>query len=315
MRTVLAVDGGNSKTDVALVSADGEVLAHARGGPFVPQSAGVAAAADTVAETVRQAVGESPADLLVAYVAGADLPDEEAALAAEFEARGLARSVVVANDTFALLRAGASGPWGVAVVCGAGINAVGVSPEGEVARFPSLGKISGDWGGGIGLAEEALWHAVRAEDGRGPHTGLAALVAAHFGADTVEAVVLDLHFGRLDALRLLELTTGLFEVAAAGDEVAAGLVTRMADEIVTMAEVCLRRLDLLDTPTEVVLGGGILRAQDPLLVALLEERFTARTPQAKTVVAELPPIVGAALSGLDRLGASEEAKLRLRGRF
>ncbi|MFC7586672.1 hypothetical protein ACFQYP_25240 [Nonomuraea antimicrobica] len=35
-----------------------------------------------------------------------------------------------------------------------------------MARFPALGRISGDWGGGQGLAEEALWHAIRAEDGR-----------------------------------------------------------------------------------------------------------------------------------------------------
>ena len=31
---VLAVDGGNSKTDVALATAEGEVLAHAQSGPL-----------------------------------------------------------------------------------------------------------------------------------------------------------------------------------------------------------------------------------------------------------------------------------------
>ncbi|MEU7002933.1 BadF/BadG/BcrA/BcrD ATPase family protein [Nonomuraea sp. NPDC046570] len=319
MTTVLAVDGGNSKTDVLLLASDGTILGQGRGGPFLPQSAGVAAAVDVVEEAVRQALGPGAAPpyagLVAAYLAGADLPVEEEALAAEFRSRGFAGDVVVGNDTFALLRAATSEPWGVAVVCGAGINAVGVSPNGQVARFPALGRISGDWGGGQGLAEETLWHAVRAEDGRGEPTALAGLVKARFGAATVEEVVLGLHFGRLEPIRLLELTPGLFTVAAAGDAVAVSLVTRLAEEVVSLAEVCLRRLGLLETPTEVVLGGGVLRARDPLLTRLLDERFAARAPRAKQVVAEVPPIVGAALNGLDRIGASEEAKIRLRGHF
>ena len=69
------------------------------------------------------------------------------------------------------------------------------------------------------------------------------------------------------------------------------------------------------TPTEVVLGGGVLRARDPLLTALLEPRFAARAPRAKLVVADVPPIVGAALYGLEHLGATDLAKTRLRARY
>ncbi len=42
---VLAIDAGNSKTDVCVVSADGELLGSARGGPFRPAPRGAAAAA------------------------------------------------------------------------------------------------------------------------------------------------------------------------------------------------------------------------------------------------------------------------------
>ncbi|NUR86468.1 MAG: ATPase, partial [Nonomuraea sp.] len=198
---IIAVDAGNSKTHVVLLSGDGTILARGAGGPFEPQTVGVPAAVDVVEDAIRQALGPGAArpygDRLFAYLAGADLPVEEEALSAEFRARGIAAEVVVGNDSFALLRSGASGPSGVAVVCGAGINAVGVSPTGEVARFPALGKISGDWGGGGGLAEEALWHAIRAEDGRGAPTALAPLIQKHFGTATVEEVVLGVHFGQI----------------------------------------------------------------------------------------------------------------------
>ncbi|GAA2877478.1 BadF/BadG/BcrA/BcrD ATPase family protein [Streptosporangium fragile] len=319
MRTILAVDGGNSKTDVALVAEDGTVLATGRGGGFRPQAEGVAAAVDVIAEAARTALGPRAAPpyatRVAAYVANADLPVEEEAIRAEILSRGYGADVVVGNDTFALLRAGASGPAGVAVVCGAGINAVGVSPTGAVARFPALGRITGDWGGGAHLGEEVLWHAVRAEDGRGPATALAPAVRDHFGTRTVEEVSLGIHFGELPAGRLNELAPVLMAVAAGGDAVARGLVERMAEEVVVLAEVALRRLDLLGVPMEVVLGGGVLTARDPLLDDLLERRFAERAPHAKLIVAGAPPVMGSALLGLDALGAAEEAKARLRAHF
>ena len=128
---VLAVDGGNSKTDIMLAAADGTVLAEARGGPFRPQSAGVDSAIDNVAKAVaelRGRLGLAPdrplARHLSAYVAGADLPVEEEALAEAFAKRGWTETVEVGNDSFAVLRSGTAQPWGVAVVCGAGMNCV-----------------------------------------------------------------------------------------------------------------------------------------------------------------------------------------------
>ncbi|WP_433356285.1 hypothetical protein ACQP25_19595 [Microtetraspora malaysiensis] len=77
---VLAVDGGNSKTDVVLLNELGEILARGRGGPFVPQSEGVGPAVDVIESVVRQAAGfTGQADHLVAFLAGADLPQEEQA--------------------------------------------------------------------------------------------------------------------------------------------------------------------------------------------------------------------------------------------
>ncbi|RJL36170.1 ATPase [Bailinhaonella thermotolerans] len=319
MRTILAIDGGNSKTDVAFVTEDGEVLARARAGGFTPQSSGVAAAIDVVGEAVRLALGPDAAppyaDLVSAYVAGADLPQEEEALAAEISRRGYGREVRVGNDTFSLLRAGASQGWGVAVVCGAGVNAAGIGPDGSIARLPSLGRISGDWGGGQHLGEEVLWHAIRAEDGRGEDTELVGVVLRQFDAERVEDVTVGLHLGYIPPSRLHELVPPLFAVSAAGDPVARAIVDRMADEVCALGTAMLKRLDLLGTPAEVVLGGGVLTARDPGLTAAVEARYAERAPHAKLVVVDAPPIAGAALLGLDHLGAPPGADSRLRAAF
>jgi N-acetylglucosamine kinase-like BadF-type ATPase len=316
---IVAIDGGNSKTDVAVLTTDGEVLATVRGGGFRPVADGVEAAVNAVADAVTRALEAAGlttswpvADHVSAYLANVDLPEEEEEFHRIITACNWGRNVRVGNDTFALLRSGVTEQWGVAVVCGAGINCAGVGPDGQIARFPSIGRVTGDWGGGHHLGEEALWHGVRAEDGRGPATALADAVATHFGVDTALEVGLGIHFGEISEERLSELSPVLFAAAAAGDEVAGRLVERQADEVSALATVVLRRLGLLGSPVEVVLGGGVLAARDALLMTAIQERFARFAPQAKLVVVDAPPVLGAALLGLDAAGATPEAHDRLR---
>ncbi|WP_406860948.1 BadF/BadG/BcrA/BcrD ATPase family protein [Streptomyces sp. HUAS MG47] len=322
---VLAIDAGNSKTDVALVGADGSVLGAARGDGFQPPVVGVEAAVDVLAAAVAEAAREAGpggppggppyAAHVSACLANADLPVEEAELTAALERRGWAGTTEVRNDTFALLRAGVDEPRGVAVVCGAGINCVGMLPDGRTARFPALGRISGDWGGGGGLAEEALWFAARAEDGRGEPTELVRALPGHFGLPTMYALIEALHLGRVPAARRHELAPVLFAVARAGDPIALGLVHRLADEVVALSTVALRRLDLLDEEVPVVLGGSVLAARHPDLDARIAELLAEKAPKATLRVVTAPPVLGAALLGLDRVGADAGAATRLRERY
>jgi N-acetylglucosamine kinase-like BadF-type ATPase len=323
---VLAVDAGNSKTDVALVAADGTVLGAARGGGFQPPVVGVAAAVGTVAEIVERAAadaglkvegpgGRPLAEHTSACLANADLPVEEQRLGEALHALGWSRRTTVANDTFAILRAGVDAPRGVAVVCGAGINCVGMLPDGRTARFPALGRLSGDWGGGAGLAEEALWYAARAEDGRGEPTELARTLPAHFGLDSMYALIEALHLERIPPAARHELTPVLFATCDAGDPVARRVLDRQAEEIVLLAAVALGRLGLLDEEADVVLGGGVLAARHPYLMDALTRRLAARAPRARPHVVTAPPVLGAALLGLDRTSAPARAHARLRAHY
>ncbi|MGP4028077.1 N-acetylglucosamine kinase [Actinomadura sp. 3N407] len=317
---LVAVDGGNSKTDAAVVGAGGELLATARGGGFRPRAAGLDAALDVLSETIGAVLrdaGADPGDVvhLAAYMANVDLPGEEERLEKLLLTRGAAPSVTVGNDTFALLRSAVTGGWGVAVVCGAGINCAGVAPDGRTARFPSLGAHTGDWGGGSELGRAALWHGIRGEDGRGPRTALTAAVAAHFGVGRAIDAGLGIHTGEFDEGRLTGLAPVVLDIAEAGDDVARGVVSRLADEIAILGSVALRRLDLLDTPADVVLGGGVLAARRPLLMDAVAERYAALAPQARLLVPGDPPLLGAALLALDHMSAPPAAHEILRTTF
>jgi N-acetylglucosamine kinase-like BadF-type ATPase len=324
---ILAVDGGGSKTDAVLLRRDGTIVGAARTrsadghasrswpAPSVEErhlgSVGVAiarASARAGLDPERMPVAE----LGVFCLAGADLPSDDRRLLRWIGGNGWAAEPVLRNDTFAVLRAGTDRPWGVAVVCGFGTNCSAVAPNGRITRFPAVGPISGDWGGANDLGAWAAWHAIRAEDGRGEPTTLEQVIPRHFGLRRPRQLTEALYRGRIPEERLAELAPIVFRAAVAGDEVARGLVDRQADEIVTMATTAMRRLRMTRLDADVVLGGGIFRNRDARFFRRIDDGMRAVAPAARTHVLHDPPVIGAALMGLDRLEAPAAAHARVR---
>lgn len=310
---IVAVDGGNSKTDVAIVSLEGRILARSRGQGFSPHVFGVRESALGIERLVTQALFEAGRRLgpehvahTAAYLAGVDLTRERAQMLASIEGHRWSRTTVVDNDTFALLRLASIGGSGVAVVCGAGINCVAVDHD-RTVRFPSLGPISGDWGGGLQLGISAMTAAARDADGRGEHTALTSAILEHFGAAQIIELIELLHFGEIDQTRLAELSPRVFDIADAGDSVAAGLVARLAEEVSSYAVAAIRRLGLAGDAVPVVLGGSILAARHATLEVDIRRRILAVAPEARLLYITEPPILGAVLLGLDAVGAGAPA--------
>lgn len=318
MSRYVAVDGGNSKTDVVIGASDGSVLATVRGPGSSPHRLGVPRTIALIDELISDArtraglTGDAVLERAEVYLAGADLPAEVEILDRAVGEAGWALKHRVGNDTFALLRAGTDEPDAVAVVCGAGINCVGLAADGRTARFLSLGQSSGDWGGGHHLGPLTLYYAARGEDGRGEPTALSAAVTGMFERATVEDVAAALHLGEIPYERIYDLTPVLFAVAANGDRVAARVVERQAAEIVSLVRVAAGRLGLLDAEYGVVLGGSVLAARHPMLHDAVVSGIHALSPRARITVLTTPPVAGAALLALDALAATPDAIHRLR---
>jgi N-acetylglucosamine kinase-like BadF-type ATPase len=310
-RLLVAVDGGNAKTDLAVVGEDGSVRAFVRGHGCSPHEHGVEGALDRIDELLEQTQVDLPVAIAELLLAGVDFPSEVATVQASAEARGWAERIEVANDTFALLRAGTDRGWGIAVVCGAGINCLGVAPDGREARFPALGDITGDWGGGYDVGCAAVYAAARSEDGRGPKTSLERAVPAHFGLETPLQLAEAVHRGAVAKRRFAELAPIVLGQGPT-DEAAAAIVQRLADEIVALVRVALERIGPTEEPVDVVLGGGVLHARDPRLLAAIGSGLAALGAPLATSVVDAPPVVGAALRALDRIGAPESSFARVR---
>ena len=318
---VLAVDGGNSKTDLALVSRSGALLGLINGPTISHQQVPIETAMDRLGGFVRQARAEAgvkgPIEIASFCLAGADFASDVRLLRDAIGAEQVAKRVEVRNDAFAALRAGSPSGWGVVVICGAGVNAVGVGPDGGEARLAGIGDLSGDWGGAHAVGQAALAAAVRARDGRGEPSSLAAIVPRALGKRRPIDVTRAMYDGRMSQRRLEELCPLVFAAAGEGDAVARGIVDRLADELAVMATAIARRLRVAGRDLDVVLTGGVFRTEEPGFYARLEERMLATLPRARTRRLTERPVLGAALIGLDALGAAGggAAERRLRSAF
>ena len=315
------MDGGASKADLVLVDLKGNVLAaiRRRGSyHFGLDRTGSLQTLGKAIDGLREAAGLPPEQRAIAEVgiyclAGADIPIDDRRISAEISGESWTRRTIIRNDTFAVLRAGTDRHWGVAVVSGTGMNCAGISPDGRSVRFPALGELSGDRAHGGGwLGRMALGAAIRARDGRGPHTSLERLVPAYFNMTRPTAVMEAVYLSKLDYGRLSEVAPIVFKAAAGGDFVAQELIDEMAVEIIVTACAAIRRLRVANRDVHVVLGGSVLRAADDGLVGRIRDGIREVAPLAEIRRLKVPPVLGAALMGLDDMKAPAAAYKRLR---
>jgi N-acetylglucosamine kinase-like BadF-type ATPase len=307
MSWVLAVDGGNTKTLAAVAGADGRTLGAGKGGNAdIYNASEPAVALDAIEAAAREALaraGVAPADLGAAVfsLAGADWPEDFTLLQDALRERlGLASAPLVVNDSLGALRAGAPDWTGVAIVSGT-YNAVGARhADGRVFHL----GFWPDGAGGRDLGRAALRAVYHARLGMGPATVLTERALALFGAS--DAIALLYEFTRRGGLAEAEgdrLAPVVFDAADGGDPVAQEIVAGMGATLGRQGRACAAQLGLGTEGLRVVLTGGVFgHPTDRLAAATM-----AQLPGAFAVRHPAPPIAGALLLALDRLGVTVNA--------
>jgi N-acetylglucosamine kinase-like BadF-type ATPase len=303
---VIGVDGGATKTDAVVMSADGGVLGSGRASGSNWESVGFDGAVTAITRAVDAALEEADrtrdeSAVSVFALAGVDWPGDYRRFTHALGLLGLGGPQFVTNDAFAALRAGTSGQAGCVSSAGTGAVAAGRNEAGETARTMAEGF--GELGGAGDIVERAIWACARMREASGPGTALA------------DALCTALAVGDLDSLfegiKRNGLTVGaelaplVLDVAARGDGVANRLLEEqgrsLADEVLGVA----RRLDMLDTAFELVIAGSVHLAGS----APLDDAFTARVaegaPRAQILPLRERPVVGAGRLALERLAEAQ----------
>ena len=230
---LLGVDGGGTRTRVAICDPEGRVLGVGYGGPSNIDDVGLEQATHNLASAVnaaRAAAGLERSPFAAAFlglagvVSGHDR-DQARQMALELE---LAAPECLGLDhdcRIALAGALVRRPGGVLIV-GTGSSAFGMNAAGEAWRSGGWGSLISDEGSGYFLGREALIATVRALDGRGPSTGLAQALLEHLGVAQPDDLLHRLYIAGLSRREIAALAPRVLEWADVGDAVALEIVRR-----------------------------------------------------------------------------------------
>jgi len=314
---VIGVDGGATKTHALVARLDGTIIGFGKSGFGSYEVAGIEPAKANILESIKQALGEAvvreEVELGCFALAGADFyPEDFDLLTNAMHELGVAKRVVVRNDSIAGLRAGTFRPYGVCIIMGTGFNGAGIGKDGQEVRFFGEGYIFGDLGGGGAIARDALFHAMRAYDGRGKPTKLTQVVLDHWGAVDMVQLAKTLYYDRSSLQKIPELCPRVFETAEEGDEVARSIILRFGKEAGVAANALIRRLGLENEEFECVMAGSVFKGKGTLMMNTVKKTVRPVAPKARVVTPRYEPVVGAVMLALEAVGVSVQGEVESR---
>ena len=313
----LAVDAGGTSTRCVVVDQAGRCLGYGRGGPGNAVSAGVAVAAQSVADAVAGALGSAGVaarrvDAWLVAVAGGVPADQVAAYSAPARALGLTAALVAEPDALAAFRSGTLAADGLVLIVGTGAVAVRIERGEPTAITDGLGWLLGDEGSGFWIGQRVVRAALAALDDRGPATALTSLVTGHLagassgterarpGRPPWVTTAIDTLYDRRP-VELARFAPLAFQVA--GDAIADGIVADAAAALRTTLGTALAGAP----PGPVVLSGGVF-THNPGFV----ERITAGLRVADRVRVVPDGVVGAAVLTLQAAGCTVDDAVHAR---
>lgn len=303
MRLVLGVDGGGTKTHVAVADTSGVVHSFATNGPSNWEEVGLDRAGEALRAAVSKALAGAGAEARdvagsVFGLAGLDWDSDLPRLEGELAPLGLTGPRRILNDSFIALRAGTSRSWGVVLIAGTGTVAAGHNHAGGTFRTLGLGSMFGDWGSALDISTDAVRAVADAFTGRGPDTTLTDMLCEAQGvsgpADLLEGISRGHHHDEPPPAAPVVL-----RAAEAGDAVARAIVERAGSGLGRSAALVARKLEMQEDTFEVVLAGGLFRSGSRLLEDAIEVEVRRVAHQASLVPLGAPPVVGAVLTAME----------------
>jgi N-acetylglucosamine kinase-like BadF-type ATPase len=299
---VVGVDGGTTKTVALVADERGHILGAGRGGNSNWTGPDVRAPMQVVADTVQTVLkqaGLSGGDVAMGAfgLAGADWPEDYERRRVVLERSGVARQVVIKNDTLVGWRAGTRDRFGVGIAAGTGSNTAIIPPDGKEWCYGYYVR----YGGARDVAYDAIHAVLEQEDGRGIPTTLTEIILSRLGYPKAEALLRALYTHQLDSAKVLSLCPLVFDAAYDGDEVAAALIVKQGEALAEYATAGIRRYGMQDMEFDVVLSGSLFKGKGPLLIDTVTQAVHRVAPQTRIVRPRLEPAVGGVLLAYDAL--------------
>lgn len=259
MRTFVGIDGGGTRTDLALIDEKGSLLARLHGATCNQAVVGFDTAVAVLSSLIDRAMAGANLDLPVSAgwigMAGADRPDDRSRFARALESR--CGDLRISNDA-ELVLSGTPQGTGVALIAGTGSIAFARNERGTSSRSGGWGHIIGDEGSAYMVAVDGLRGVAAEADGRGPATRLTADLMTWWRVDQPQMLIPRVYDPTVKKADIAASAPVVVAAAEAGDQVAGRILQRAGEDLANLVVSLIDRVPFQAPPVIAGTGGLLL---------------------------------------------------------
>lgn len=194
----------------------------------------------------------SDCQLIAGYAGLGNASNQEKAKAI-FQEKGffLDEAIVVSDAKLALELLDGNG---IVLIAGTGSIALGIQEDKEI-RAGGFGPLLGDEGSGYSMGIQAIKAALEEEFGYGSTTQLTSQIKDRYHVEEVRDLIPRIHSAEISRAEIAALVPIIFNLAETGDRVSFEIMTRAANELISLVMHVLRRMDVSKSIPVILVGG------------------------------------------------------------
>ncbi len=289
MKYFLGIDGGGTKTTVALSDMEGRIVKKEIGKPSNLRNIGFKESLFNLKEVIEKVVPQE-GEVVSSAIALASIEEEyreEGEIIAKEIEKFLGGKVVVVSDQVIAFRAGTDKKDGVVIISGTGSVARGWKEEREI-------KVGG-WGW---LADEgaAFWTGIevfrllgKVFDKREESNLMEKIIREEWKINSPEELNREVYKSFMEKIPLLSIVAD--RAAKEGDLAAKKILSQAGEELSLMAKRVIEHLSLEKESFPVIKSGGMFKSE--VVESILRENILKIAPRANLIKLEVDPVEGA----------------------
>ncbi len=299
MKYFFGIDGGGTKSNCAVMSADNSIVFQTTGASTNFLVLGTEKACINILDIINECCNQlgisyKDIDRILIGTAGAGRKEDAEKLKVAFEehcgnSKIIFNSFRVESDARIALEGAFSGGPGCILIAGTGSIIFGKDTNGNIFRSGGYGRIIGDEGGGYSMGKKALQALSKYYDGRGLPTVIEKLLKTKHNISSPEDLIKLVHRSEFN---IASVALSVIQAAGEGDEIANKIIDEESEELVLLISSMIKKLNLKNLNLCLL---GSLIDNDNFYSLTLREKISGISDEIELRKPEHPPEIGAIL--------------------
>lgn len=290
---IIGIDGGGTKTTVALADLKGKIFKIAKGGPSSPVNVGVKTASKNIAEGIKKILRkEEVISTFIGLAAIQEEPRYKKEILNELKkykeiSQIFKGKIEIGSDQIVAFRSETDKKDGVLIIAGTGCVAHGWRGHRE---FTASGwHWLADEGSAFWVGQRAFQAVLKNLDERGKKTLLKELAFKELKVKNTEQLLNKVYSEPLKTIPIFSILTD--NASKKGDKIAIEILESAGKELALAAKTVLKKLKMEKEEFPLVLVGGMFKSK--MILEIVKKEIKKVAPKANFILPRKEPVIGA----------------------